>query len=77
MHATQVQMIFRERLGLRIGPSVAEYVAGRIRSGHETPVPPGAIPVMASDARTGAPVRRLVELSALAPMSPTRTTPDA
>lgn len=67
MDPGQVQTIFRERLNLRIGPAVADYVASRIRSGEDSPMPVGAIPVIASDARTGAPVRTLVDLADVQP----------
>jgi hypothetical protein len=70
MDAAQVQTIFRERLGLRIGPAVAEYVLSRVASGQDSPMPLGAIPVIASDSRTGAPVRRVVDLSEVDARSP-------
>ena len=74
MNAAQVQTIFRDRLGLRIGPAVAAYVLRRIQSGDESPpMPPGAIPVIAADARIGAPVRQLIDLEQLAPLA----TPDS
>ena len=63
MDAEQLRHIFLERLGLRIGPEMSRYVLRRIESGHDSPMPLGAIPVMAADARTGAPVRQLIDLS--------------
>ena len=63
MDASQVQQIFLERLGLRIGPEMSRYVLSRITSGQDSPMPLGAIPVMGGDARTGIPVRRIVDLS--------------
>jgi hypothetical protein len=71
--AAQVQTIFRERLGLRIGPAVAGYVLSRIESGRDSPMPLGAIPVIASDARTGAAVRRIVDLSQVEAHPPAAT----
>lgn len=61
--AEQIRDIFLQRLGLRIGPEMSRYVLRRIKSGQGSPMPLGAIPVIACDARTGLPLRRLVDLS--------------
>ena len=58
--AADVRRIFLERLGLRLGPEMSEYVLRRLRGGGTEP-----IPVMGGNARTGAAVREIIEPSVL------------
>ena len=57
----EVQKQFLHRLNLRIGPETAAYVLRRIDAGSAS-----ALPVMGGNARTGVPVRLLVEPSQIA-----------
>ncbi|MEZ0267071.1 MAG: hypothetical protein ACAI43_20255 [Phycisphaerae bacterium] len=56
MDATQATELLRSKLGWRVGPHVAAYVAHRLDAKAVKP-----FPVMAADARTGLPVARPVE----------------
>ena len=49
------------QFGIRIEPHMSRYVLGRIRSGA------GNIPVMGGDARTGVPLRTMVNLTEASP----------
>jgi hypothetical protein len=55
----EVQKQFLHGLNLRIGPETAAYVLRRIDAGQAAP----AFPVMGGNARTGVPVRLLVDPS--------------
>jgi hypothetical protein len=52
---SQLQSLVRDRLGLRIGPEMIKYLAARLAAS------PDAFPIMGADARTGAPVRQMVD----------------
>ena len=58
--ADHLRRLVLDRLGLRIGPEMSEYVLRRLRSGVLDP-----IPVMGGNARTGAAVRVFIEPAAL------------
>jgi len=53
---TDLQKVYREHLGLRIGPEMAAYVERQLAAGEAAP-----IFVIGQDARTGAAVRKPVE----------------
>ena len=59
MEAEELRKVFRERVGIRIGPKTGEYVLGRLIA------PPDGlhvpIPVMGGDARTGAAIRTVID----------------
>ncbi len=61
MTSEEAKLICREKLGLRGGPAMSEYIVKRIA----TPDAPASIPVIGGDARTGIPARKEfpVELS--------------
>ena len=59
--AAEVQRQFLHRLNLRIGPETAAYVLRRLDAESASP-----IPVMGGNARTGGPVRILVDPSQIA-----------
>ena len=57
-HEQRVRTWLLHRLGLRVGPRTAAYVLRHLNS-------PDPLPVMAGDARTGVPVRRVIDPEAL------------
>lgn len=57
-----LQNLLREKLGLRVGPHTAAYIAKRL-----TPKKPQSISVIAADARTGRPIAAALDPSLLAP----------
>ena len=57
--AGEVQKLFLDRLNLRIGPETAAYFLRRLEDGQAV----STIPVMGGNARTGVPVRLLVDPS--------------
>jgi len=62
--AVVIQKLARERLGLRLGPEMTRYVLRCLQGS-----PPAAgqcIPIIAADARTGIPVRKLLPAGLLA-----------
>ena len=66
--AAEVEKLFVQRLGLRIGPETAAYVLRQMASG-QARLPLGAdaaVPVMGADARTGVAVRATVALTSIA-----------
>lgn len=58
MDSDQLRKLFRERIGIRIGVHTSNYVAARLLDPQTRNAP---LFVMGGDARTGAPVRTLVE----------------
>ena len=58
MDSDQLQKLFRERVGIRIGPHTSDYVAARLLDPQTRNTP---LFVMGGDARTGAPVRTQVQ----------------
>lgn len=60
MSGNDIQPLVLRELGIRIGPAMADYVA-RQRS----TAPAAPIPVIGGDARTGIPVRKLLDPAAL------------
>jgi len=67
--AGEVQKLFLHRLNLRIGPETAAYFLRRLEADPSTP----AVPVMGGNARTGVPVRVLVEPSQVMAGLPSRS----
>jgi len=53
MTAAQLSTLLRTRLGVRVGPHTTVYVAARLAARGDKP-----IPIMATDARTGVPLRQ-------------------
>jgi hypothetical protein len=54
--ASEARELVLQRLGMRVGPETAAYVARRLDA-----QPRESIPVMGTDARTGAPLRRFLD----------------
>jgi hypothetical protein len=52
--AEDIRRLLLSKLGLRIEPEMSRYLAARLENSGE------AVAVMAGDARTGAPIRRLI-----------------
>ena len=73
MNTSDVQEMFLQRLGLRIGPHMAAYVLGRISS-PDPSMAIGALPVIAGDARTGEPVRQIVDVFSIVGSDPAHVT---
>jgi hypothetical protein len=59
MAENELQDAICRKLGLRVGPEVAEYLRQQARQSA------GEIPVMAADARTGMPIQAKVTVEAL------------
>lgn len=57
---SQLQTLFRDRLGMRIGPEMSRYVARRLAASREM------FPIICADARTGVPQRFIVDPALLA-----------
>lgn len=58
MHSeSQLQAMLRDRLNLRIGPEVLKYLSRRLAASSSS----GAFPIMGADARTGAPLKLLID----------------
>jgi hypothetical protein len=57
-----LQKLFLERFGLRVGQEMSRYVSQRIHSGDRA----GGIAVMGCDARTGVPRREIIPAASLA-----------
>ncbi len=71
MQESELQRIYRQMLGLRVGPEMARYVLARLRQGTAGEKIPGeSIPVMGGDARTGLPLRREIDADMLRAMLP-------
>ena len=69
MTTHDVEELIRNRLGLRLGTAMAQYVLDQFKAAG---VP--TIPVIAADARTGTPIRTTFDLTTLsADMSNTQT----
>ena len=66
--AAEVEKIFVQRLGLRIGSETAAYALRQMAGGRAgLPIGAGAaVPVMGADARTGVAVRATVDLTRIA-----------
>lgn len=64
MGETQLQARIREQLGLRVGPEMAAYVLKQLSSGDGS----SPIAVIASDARTGVPLRKELSPNVLRPL---------
>ena len=60
---SRLRQWFLDRAGVRLGPQTCAYVLRRLPDG-------GPIPVMGGDARTGVPVRRLLNPTDLAELVP-------
>lgn len=58
MDSEELRKLFRDRVDIRIGPHTGEYVARKLCDPAAKAAP---FPVMGGDARTGVPVRMLVE----------------
>ena len=69
METSDVRDLFSQRLGIRLGVQMSEYVLRRLQEGKAAVVPPGPVPVMGGDSRTGIALRRLVPLESLAPLT--------
>jgi hypothetical protein len=52
---SQLQILIRDRLGLRIEPEMSRYAAGRLAASA------GPFPIMGADARTGVAVRHTID----------------
>lgn len=59
MTPSQIDSLLLRELRIRVGPAMAAYVARRLADAHNGGT--GPIPVMGGDARTGVPVRRLID----------------
>ena len=60
MHSeSQLQAMLRDRLNLRIGPEVLKYLSRRLAASSSSSS--GAFPIMGADARTGAPMKLLID----------------
>ena len=70
MTPADVQELFQNRLGLRLGKAMAEYVLNRFEAGG---VP--TIAVIAADVRTGVPLRMSVDTNTLSSESPRTVQP--
>ena len=66
---SQLQDILLQRLGLRIGPEMARYLRQRLESSAS------AIPIIAADARSGLPLRRMIDPSVLRAATNSTPTP--
>ena len=75
MDASEVRQIFLTRLGLRLGPETSSYVLARLQAGQTSAIPLDAFPVMGGNARTGQPVREVVNLPALFGAAAATTSP--
>jgi len=65
---TQVQQRMLDAYGIRVEPEMGRYVIRRLQQ-HAGPTR-GEVPVIGGDARTGVPVRRLIDVAQFAPQSP-------
>ncbi len=59
MDQSRIGPLLLQELKIRVGPAMAAYIARRLAEAKDDPSQP--IPVMGGDARTGVPVRRLVD----------------
>jgi hypothetical protein len=57
---SQLQILFRDRLGVRVGPEMSRYAARRLTAS------PEVFPIIGADARTGVPRRYIVDPNLLA-----------
>ena len=69
MKATEVQQALLKEYGIRVEPEMSQYVLRRLNAN----AAPGraAFAVMGGDARTGIPLRQLIDPEKLAAASPT------
>jgi len=58
LNESDVREMFLRKLGLRIEPEMAGYVLKRLQAGNSKTE---SFPVMGADARTGMPVRRMID----------------
>lgn len=66
MTPVEVQQLFLDRLGLRIGPEMANYVLRRMTTPSEdTDRSRNPVAVMAGHAMTGVPLRQVIDLDGL------------
>lgn len=56
MDAQALQELLRQRLGWRVGPHMAQYILEQLAAGATQP-----FPVLAADARTGRPLREMLD----------------
>ena len=62
MTAADVQQLVLDRVGLRIGPAMADYVLRRLQSTTPDAERVLHLPVIARDAPTGRPIYQLIDL---------------
>ncbi len=70
MTSAEIQELFRTRLGLRLGDSMATYALSRFDAAS---VP--SIPIIAADARTGIPLHTAIVRTALSSEAPRSADP--
>ena len=67
VQALDLQRLFLRQHGIRIEPEMAHYVLRCLSRGGTAPAAPiGApVPIMGADARTGLPLRQVIDLTSL------------
>lgn len=71
MDAQQIAPLVLKELGIRIGPAMAHYVARQMTA--HAAAPAATIAVIGGDARTGVPVRKWLNATAIQPQPPRQT----
>ncbi len=71
MQADQIPPLLLQRLGLRIGPHMAQYISESFHGAPPAPPAPLApLSIIAGDARTGVATQRLLHPDDLQPQAP-------
>jgi hypothetical protein len=56
---SELQKLVRDRLGVRIGPRMSEYLRRRLAASNQS------VPIIGADARTGAALRQMIDPAVL------------